>query len=584
MKKKIFVAFVLVAIVPAVITILAANMFARKELEEVRERNAKAGLARLDADIVVDLAAMGSAAKNEADNSRWRRLFLRRRQLGSVFQAQLIEQLGDRSNAAGWDFSAVIDTSGVVLARGDRPSSFGDTVDYRSVFATRSITRATAAAVPPFLPVWGTGGLLGIAPITHEEKTLAYLLVGKPFTADNLRGWVGGWAIPAMIVGSQQVLNQTLDVPEEQLSAEMFAEIYYGPAVSSVYLSGRRYLVGRKQLTAPESGKPPLMVMLFFDSAPVDAATAKLFYSMLAAGGLGLLLALLCGGLVARLLTRPMDDIIEAAGRISDGEWDADVISFSKGDAGRMADAFNRMIHDLRRSRDRLIQTERLGAWRDAARKVAHEIKNPLSPIQVSAEDLVSAYKPNDPNFEQVLRQSTKTISEEVAAIKRFVDEFASFARTPRPVFNRFDVKDLLVEAASAFPTENNQGRIAVDTTRSLTISGDRELLRQALVNVIKNGLEAGGPDGTITITVVDNDENVQIIVDDTGPGISAEMKDKLFRPYATDKPGGTGLGLVIVQGIAVDHGGTVMVRENPEHGARVIVQLPKNPLPAEDR
>ncbi len=584
MKKKIFIAFVAVAIVPAVITILAANMFARLELEEIRRHNATTGLARLDADIVKDLAAMGSAAKNEVLNSRWRRMFLRRRQLGSVFQAQLIEQLGDRSTQAGWDFSAVIDTFGVVLARGDRPSSFGDTVDYRAVFGTQSITKPTAAAVAPFLPVWGTGGLLAIAPITHQEKTLAYLLVGKPFTANNLREWVGGWAIPAMIVNSQQVLNQTPDVPEEQLSQAMFAEIYYGPSVSSVHLTGRRFLVGRKQLTSTNSGRPPLMVLLFFDSASVDAATAKLFYSMLAAGGLGLLLAILCGGLVARLLTKPMDDIIEAAGRISAGEWDADVISFSKGDAGRMADAFNRMIGDLRRSRDRLIQTERLGAWRDAARKVAHEIKNPLSPIQVSAEDLVSAYKPNDPNFENVLRQSVKTISEEVAAIKRFVDEFASFARTPRPVFNQFDLKDLLTETAAAFPAENKQGRIAVDTTRSLVIKGDPELLRQALINLIKNGLEAGGPDGSITVTVIDEDETVQIIVDDTGSGISKEMKDKLFTPYATDKSGGTGLGLVIVQGIVADHGGTVTVRESPERGARFVMQLPQDPPPLEDR
>jgi hypothetical protein len=259
-KKKIFLAFVAVALVPAVITILAAYMFARLELEEIRQRNAKTGLARLDADIIEDLAAVGSAAKNAAVDARWRRLFLRRRQLGSVFQAQLIDGLAERSAQAGWDFSAIIDTFGVVLARGDRPSSFNDTIDYRDIFATQSITKPTASAVSPFLPVWGTGGLLGIAPITHQDKTLAYVLVGKPFTVNNLREWVGGWAIPAMIVGSQQVLNQTEDVPEEQLSEAMFAELYYGPTVSSVHLDGRRFLVGRKQLNRPESGKPPLMV------------------------------------------------------------------------------------------------------------------------------------------------------------------------------------------------------------------------------------------------------------------------------------------------------------------------------------
>jgi nitrogen fixation/metabolism regulation signal transduction histidine kinase len=317
---------------------------------------------------------------------------------------------------------------------------------------------------------------------------------------------------------------------------------------------------------------------LFFDSAPVDAATSKLFYSMLAAGGLGLLLAVLFGAMVARLLTKPMDDIVEAAGRISRGEWDADVISFSKGEAGRMAEAFNRMIYDLRRSRDRVIQTERVGAWREAARKVAHEIKNPLSPIQVSAEDLLSAYQPNDPHFEKVLRQSTRTISEEVAAIKRFVDEFASFARTPQPQFTQVRVDDLLDDAANAFPTERKQNRVTVAPSDRLTITGDPELLRQALVNLIKNGLEAGGPDGKVLLSADEDEETVQLIVDDTGPGVSAEMKERLFTPYATDKPGGTGLGLVIVQGIAADHGGTVTVGENPQGGARFTLHLAKNP------
>jgi len=576
--KRIFFAFVVVAIVPAVITVLAANMFARQELEEVRRRNATAGLARLDANVVEDLADAGSAVKNEVTDPRWRRLFLQRWQLGSLFQAQLINQLVERSAQAGWDFSAIIDTAGVVLGRGDRPSAFGDTVDYRTVFGTYSITKPMACAVAPFFPVWGTGGLLGIAPITYGEKTLAFLLVGKPFTADNLRNWVGGWAIPAMIVASGQVLNMTLDVPEQQITPEMFAEIYSGPAVSSMYLAGRRFLIGRKQLSTPDSGREPVMMLLFFDSAPVDAATKKLFYSMLGAGGLGLLLALIFGGLTARLLTRPLDDIVEAANRISAGRWDADVISFSGGDAGRMADAFNRMIRDLRHSRDRLVQTERLGAWRDAARKVAHEIKNPLSPIQISAEDMLSAYNASDPDFEKTLRQSTATIFEEVAAIKRFVDEFASFARTPQPVVARFDVKDLLAEAAASFPTEKKAGRIAVDTTRSVALTGDAELLRQALVNVIKNGLEAGGPNGTIAVTVVEEDDYVQLVVDDTGPGISEEMKDKLFTPYATNKPGGTGLGLVIVQGIVADHGGSIAVRENPDGGARFVLQLAKNP------
>ena len=578
MKRRIIIAFLVVAIVPAALTIVAANWFARQELEGIRRHNAEAGLARLDANVVEVLAAMGSAAKNEAGSQRWLSMFLRKQELGAVFQAQLINELVDRTKQARWDFSAILDTTGVVLARGDFASGFGDTVDFRHIFAVRDITKPMAAATVPFLPVWGTGGLLGIAPITWQQKKLGYFLVGASFTAEHLRNWVGGWAIPAVIVDQRDILNMTEDVPERQFSEELLTQLYQGPKVASAYFAGRRYLVAREKLTDASTGKTPLMILLFFDSAPVDLAVEKLLYSLLGAGGLGVLLALVFGVLAARLLTRPLEDISQAARRISRGEWDADVISFSGGEAGRMADAFNRMIADLRRSRERLIQTERLATYRDAARKVAHEIKNPLSPIRVSAEDLLSSYKPDDPGFEPILRQAVKTITEETAAIKRFLDEFTSFARLPRPVFALVRVDELLAEAADAFPAEKKAGRVATRADGDLGITADSELLRQALVNLIKNGLEAAGPNGNVTVTAAKEDDGVTLTVEDTGPGFSDEVGKKLFTPFITTKPGGTGLGLVIVQGIVVDHGGTITAENRPEGGARVTIHLSAHP------
>ncbi len=578
MKSKIFLAFIIVAVIPAAITIFAANMFASRELEEIFRHDARTGIARVDANIVADLKAVAEAAREESMDTRWRRLFLRRRQLGSVFRAQLINELTVQTKQGGWEFSAIIDTAGEVLARGDRPSSFGDTLDYRTAFGTYEVNKPMGSAVMPQLPVWGTGGLLGISPIRHEDRILGYLLVGRPFTAEHLREWVGGWAISSMIVGEGKILNLTEGIPEESIPREVYTELYTGPPVSSMHLDDRRYLIGRKQLTRPGSGKPELMILLFFDSTPVDAAIDKLLYSMLATGGVGLILAIIFAAWVARLLTKPLDDIIFASQRISAGDWDADVISFSTGEAGRMADAFNKMIRDLRTTRDRLVYTERLAAWRDAARKVAHEVKNPLSPIQIAAEDLRSAYQGDDPKFQQTLTEATKTILDEVSAIRRFVDEFAAFARTPKPTFEHIDSAELLRETGAAFPEASKERQLVIDTSQQIGFIGDTELLRRALVNLVKNGLEAGGPKTRVSVMDVDEDDWLEFIVDDTGPGISDEMKDQLFTPYATDKSAGTGLGLVIVQGIVADHGGTVSVRESPEGGARFVVRLPKDP------
>ncbi len=583
MRKKIFISFLIVAVVPAIITIIAANMFARRELEDIRRRNATTGLARLDANVVEEMARVGSAAKNGAADQEIRRILARRRQLGSVFQAQLINQITERNRKAGWDFSAIIDTNGVILARGDYPSSYGDTIDYRSVFGVQTIDKPIVSGSPPLEPYFGTGGLLGIAPIEWQEQRLAYLIVGTDFTARRLREWVGGWAIPSMIVGDGIVLNQSEDIPEAVMTAELYDDIYAGPPVSSVYLNNRRYLVGRERLTRMGSGKPPLMILIFFDSKPVDMAVEKLLYSLLATAALGLLLALVFGAMVARMLTRPLDDITQAADRISAGDWDADVINFTGGEAGRMADAFNRMIGDLRRSRDRLVQSERIGAWRDAARKVAHEIKNPLSPIQIAAEDLKAAYKPDDPQFAATLNQAVRMITEEVDSIKRFIDEFASFARTPRPTFGLVGINKLIAEACGVFAAEEKAGRIIKPVIDTITIQGDFELLKKALVNLIKNGLEASAPDGQVLLTAIEEDETAIITIDDTGKGFSPEIKDRLFTPYATDKQDGTGLGLVIVQGIIVDHGGIITADENTDGGARFVIRLPKNPPRKDD-
>ncbi len=219
---------------------------------------------------------------------------------------------------------------------------------------------------------------------------------------------------------------------------------------------------------------------------------------------------------------------------------------------------------------------QKLAAWSEVARRVAHEIKNPLTPIRLSAERIAKRWKAGEPDIADTIDRGTRVIVEEVNFLKSLVDEFSRFARLPEMRPEPTDLPALALSAVRLFEGAREGIRIRVESRLPREpVSVDPEQIRRALINLIDNALEACGSSGDIVVTLEEAERGVKLEVADTGRGVAARDREKLFLPDFTTKGRGTGLGLAIVSRIVADHNGTIRVEENRPRGARFIIELP---------
>jgi signal transduction histidine kinase len=217
------------------------------------------------------------------------------------------------------------------------------------------------------------------------------------------------------------------------------------------------------------------------------------------------------------------------------------------------------------------------------ARRMAHELKNPIFPIQVSIETLRRAYDralpgeaPGAAGLGTLFRESCDTVLQELRALVDIIDEFSRFARMPRPHPQPLDVNVAVEQALLLQQARARNARVQRDLSPDLpTVMADRDLLARAVGNLVANAFEAMGDDGTLRLRTAAAAGGVRIEVQDTGPGLTDEQRTRLFTPYYTTKAGGTGLGLAIVQGIVSDHGGRVEVASTAGSGTTFTILLP---------
>jgi nitrogen fixation/metabolism regulation signal transduction histidine kinase len=257
----------------------------------------------------------------------------------------------------------------------------------------------------------------------------------------------------------------------------------------------------------------------------------------------------------------------------------------ARGELRQLVDAFNRMTGDLAQSREKLAQAERIAAWEQIARALAHEIKNPLTPISMAIETLQRAKERNHPDFDRFFREGTATVLEEVARLKRLATEFGEFARWPKPLLSPVPPAELVRNASALYSSPPGRLLVESDVVPDLPqVQADRDQIQRALVNLVKNAIEALGGTGLIVLRAVRaGDDVIALEVADNGPGIPAGLREKIFRPYFTTKAEGTGLGLAIVQRIAGEHGGRIEVVDTPGGGTtfRLILPVVREVAPA---
>jgi len=298
----------------------------------------------------------------------------------------------------------------------------------------------------------------------------------------------------------------------------------------------------------------------------------------------GILIGVLLGWWTTERVTRPVTQLARGARAVASGDWSARVEVISKDEIGELAAAFNRMTEQLAEQRDRAIQAERVAAWRELARRLAHELKNPLFPLQITIENLRKARKRSESEFEEVFQESTGTLLAEVGNLKTIIGRFSDFAKMPPPNFEAVDLNEIVQNVMRLYDAQlKAEGSSKIDAELhlaevSLRIQADGEQLRRAIGNLVLNAIDAMPRGGVLRIASSREDGHVRLSVSDTGMGLTEEECARLFTPYYTTKQHGTGLGLAIVQSVVSDHGGKISVVSSPGNGATFMIELPALP------
>ncbi len=319
-------------------------------------------------------------------------------------------------------------------------------------------------------------------------------------------------------------------------------------------------------------------------------------YAFTALLGITILGAIGVGALFARGVSGRIAELAEATKRVGAGDLSIRVPESGSDEIADLAREFNRMLGEVESSRARIEYLQRIGAWQEMARRLAHEIKNPLTPIQLAVQEIQRRYPGGDPVYEKLLDTTREIVEDEVGTLRRLVSEFSDFARLPQASLEEEDLADFLREQAARLSLLDGAVGVARDAESgagtatqialefevpddSAVVYLDRQMFARALINVTRNAQQAlenaGKEQGRILVRLSRQGDFWVLDIDDDGPGIPPEMRQSVFDPYVTTKTYGTGLGLAIVKKIIVEHAGTIRAETSPLGGARIRLRLP---------
>jgi two-component system, NtrC family, nitrogen regulation sensor histidine kinase NtrY len=399
---------------------------------------------------------------------------------------------------------------------------------------------------------------------------------------------------------SQAVIHWTSDPAD----AEVFHAI---PLTGPIFIPANQNATNQSsvnqslasQTSANQTGaNQQLMGVLLVGSSrrPLIELQRQVVSTAMLVGGAGTLVAVLASLWFAARVTRPVVSLADAARRVAAGDLGAKVEVESSDELGELAASFNRMTEDLVQQKDRTLQAERVAAWRELARRLAHELKNPLFPLQVTVENLMRAKQKSPEMFEEVFHEGTATLLAEINNLKTIIGRFSEFSRMPQPQRRPTQVNDVVRSVLRVFQAQlqtnelqnnelpnNDKNKIAVRTELAdalPAISADPDLLHRALQNLVLNAIDAMPQGGELTIRTATLGDRIELSVSDTGSGLTQEECGRLFTPYYTTKQHGTGLGLAIAQSVVSDHGGKISVESTKEKGTTFRIELPCEPQP----
>jgi two-component system nitrogen regulation sensor histidine kinase NtrY len=490
------------------------------------------------------------------------------------------------ASAQGLDFLDVVAADGTIISSAHWPARFG----YRHPWATSRPDPSGAAFLQAVELPQGTAlGLVAVRKVAAREGDL-YLAGGRQLDQQFLQSLV---LPPGMRVLLYR--NVEPEVTRRQLvaaSGDVSQQAPLEPLISRVRESGQEAVDtiewpdGSETVDAiPLAGRDGhvLGVLLVGSSGRELAALVhSIRWSGFAYGGLGMVLGLAVSYLVASRVIRPVEQLASAAREVANGHWDVRLDDIrSTGEIAALASAFETMTGQLVDHRERLVQAERVAAWRELARRLAHELKNPLFPLRITLDNLRRAKGLPPAEFDEVFEESVGTLTTGLTNLNTVIGRFSDFSRMPAPDLADVSLNAIVERGVMLFRAQlDAPGTPSISMTLDLdatagTIRADAEQLGRALQNLLLNAIDAMPAGGALTVRTRRADGTVRLEVSDTGQGLTEEESRRLFTPYYTTKQHGTGLGLAIVQAVVADHLGRIWVESAPDRGATFHIELP---------
>jgi signal transduction histidine kinase len=291
-----------------------------------------------------------------------------------------------------------------------------------------------------------------------------------------------------------------------------------------------------------------------------------------------MLVAISFSVLISRRITQPLRWLQDRFSQIKLGDRTSKIDYKGKDEIGALIEQYNRMVEELNRNMDLLAKSERESAWREMAKQIAHEIKNPLTPMKLSLQHLVRAWNDKVENWDEHLNRVTQTIIEQIDNLTAIANEFSNFAKMPKPNTIRLSVSSIVNDVVQLYSGSDTLIKYNKHTKNEPEILADKEQISRVFINIITNSLQAIPPrkKGRINIDIFDKDDDtIKIEISDNGAGIAPAISGKLFEPNFTTKSGGMGLGLAIVKSIVETAGGSIYFRSILNEGSTFTIELP---------
>lgn len=346
------------------------------------------------------------------------------------------------------------------------------------------------------------------------------------------------------------------------------------PWLEVEWILSKSYLADRQ--------KSEEVATLYDASLRTERDRAKNFYLAFLTIALAVLsITLTVAYFLARNVTSRVATLAQATERVGQGEAEFEIPVRGNDEITELSAGFNRMIEEIAQARDRIVYLEKVSGWQDFARRLAHEIKNPLTPIRLAVQELRRRAPKDDPRFSKLVEDSVDVVEEEITALKRLVDEFSQFARLPEVSPLPADLSIFLKNFLNHYNYFDPEAKVELTLPGPSLVAGvDRVLLRRVLYNLVMNGIQAAGAgEAVIDIRCARTANNkAELRITDNGPGIPEDQARRIFDPYYTTKSDGTGLGLAIVKKIVLQHGGSIRLDRSVKAGASFVILLPLSP------